>query len=613
MESGKPYVRWWWLSGPFTEPGITSQLRWSKENGFGGVELAWVDPSWLDEPERSAPRPTFLGEEWSQLVAFAKGQAEELGLGCDFTFGSSWPFGGSWLQPSDTAKTFQGFSEQRLRSSWESAPAEQVYVLDHLSAAALQRYSEPLVEALGPALKGLPSALFCDSLEIATEQLWSPALWEEFSSTFGYPLEPYQVLDDHPDVRYDYRKLIGTAIRREFYEPFTELCHRHRAYSRVQCHGAPTDLLAAYAAVDVPESEALLFLPPFSRIAASAAAWAGKNIVSAEAFTCLHGFPGWDDSAEDLWMEEHPGDLKMLADALFANGVNQLVWHGMPYRPEGGSQEFYAAVHVGPDSPFAASLAGLNDYFTRVCRALREGAPYASVGVYLPNEDALMLNRISEHERTPGANYEWEMRHVFQPRELWGFAPVWISLAFLKEATCIEGSIMSRALRLDAIFIDVEWLDREAAAELERLHDAGAKIIWPRRPRQPGRNQSADYQSTLDRMIAGASTLTDIQPLLSSEEHPPYWARVVGGELVLFFAHPEAGNITYPMPHRMSQAAAARNVPITLRWNGHQLPLLLQFGANDGVLIRVSSSGLCVPIELPKAAQFGSYTAGTSE
>ncbi|MBV8834300.1 MAG: hypothetical protein JO108_34315, partial [Acidobacteriaceae bacterium] len=90
--SSKPYVRWWWLSGPFTKGDISAQLEWVQAQGFGGVELAWVRPDWLEEQGDDAVRPALLSPDWSELVRYTKRRADELGLGCDFTFGSSWPF-----------------------------------------------------------------------------------------------------------------------------------------------------------------------------------------------------------------------------------------------------------------------------------------------------------------------------------------------------------------------------------------------------------------------------------------------------------------------------------------------------------------------------------------
>ena len=101
----KPYTRWWWLAGPFRREDIRDQLAWLQSNGFGGVELAWLWPSWMEGAE---PGIEWLGSEWSELVAFTKQEADRLGLGCDFTFGSCWPFGGSAVRPEDAATDVRG-------------------------------------------------------------------------------------------------------------------------------------------------------------------------------------------------------------------------------------------------------------------------------------------------------------------------------------------------------------------------------------------------------------------------------------------------------------------------------------------------------------------------
>jgi hypothetical protein len=75
----QPYTRWWWFSGPISKSAIRRQLRWVPDNGFGGVEVAWVYP--LDE----RPGPKWLDTQWSRLVAHTKQCCEQLGLGGDFT------------------------------------------------------------------------------------------------------------------------------------------------------------------------------------------------------------------------------------------------------------------------------------------------------------------------------------------------------------------------------------------------------------------------------------------------------------------------------------------------------------------------------------------------
>ena len=120
-------------------------------------------------------------------------------------------------------------------------------------------------------------SFFCDSWEVDPLQLGYEGIFVDFKKKYGYDLASYKDdLDHHTDVRFDYRKLLSDKILSSFYEPYGRICHNAGAKARVQCHGAPTDILAAYALSDIPESESLLFDPDFSLIAASAAALTDK-------------------------------------------------------------------------------------------------------------------------------------------------------------------------------------------------------------------------------------------------------------------------------------------------------------------------------------------------
>ena len=561
--SSKPYTRWWWLAGPFRREDIEHQLDWLKANGFGGVELAWLWPSWLDRPGKIPAGPRWLGEEWSELVAFTKRHADKIGLGCDFTFGSSWPFGGSCVGTDDAAQTFKGLSGQRLEGSWEDRSGEPLRVLNHLSRRALENYAAAMIPAFAGALTGSRSALFCDSLELDTEKMWSPELWDRFAERFGYRLEEYKgSLDTHPEVRYDYRKLIAETIVEEFYRAFSDISHRHGAIARVQCHGAPADLLAAYAAVDVPESEALLFEPHFSRIPASAAALSGKPVVSAETFTSIYGFITASFRRPLLyWKREQVADLKLLADAIFAHGVNQIVWHGMPFNPPGGTNEFYASVHVGPDACFAQELPAFNRYLETVSTVLKLGHSYSDLALYLPNEDHWMLGRIPRDQRTPGANHLWEMRHVVIPAETEGFHPLWISYRFLKQATCAGGRMHLGDVSFSTLYVDCEWVDHQSLLEILRLARAGLSVVVKQQPQQPGKVKHVDYRSMVDELldlpnVTDRLSQTGITPLVAGRDLPWFWARVSEYFTYIFFAHPKAVTCVTPW-YTVSRAVAS--------------------------------------------------------
>ncbi|QDU39475.1 hypothetical protein Mal4_38200 [Maioricimonas rarisocia] len=596
--SSKPYVRWWWLAGPCRRVDILQQLAWAKSHGFGGVEVSWVRPVWNPAASRRKPTPEWLSPDWSELIAFTKSTADQLGLGCDFTFGTSWPFGGSCVKPEHRMQTLTGKSDHRIHMSWEGAPGEGLYVLDHLNHEAFEAYAQSLLPAFEQALEGTPSALFCDSFELERDGIWSEHLWNTFRQRFGYSLEPFAFdLHDSPNVRYDYRKLVSEAFIREFLQPFTEMCHRGGAVSRVQCHGALTDLLAAYAAVDVPESEALLFNPPFSRTPASAAALADRPIVSAETFTCIYGFHvNPVPVPHELWRNEQVSDLKLLADALFANGVNQIIWHGMPYQTPSEPGEFYAQTHVGPDCEFVDELPDFNAYLERVSKIMKVGRTYTNLAVWLPLEDRWMAGNIPDEERTPAAVARWEMRDVVPPNELAGFHPIWVSSAFLTSAQCVDGELAIGSRRFAGLLVDCEWLDFDALIELLRLADSGARIVLAGTPEEPGHRKHPEYSQCLSDLKRYPGTVSqfdpsDWTPLVRGDNLPPFWARETDDELFIFFGHPLTQHVKYPMPKGLSDEAAREHRQVTIQYGSHARNVELRFEPGQSLLVRCTRTG----------------------
>jgi hypothetical protein len=591
--AARPGTRWWWFSGPIATEALEAQLDWASDNGFGGVEIAWVYP--LQRRFRNLDNwPRWLSPEWTELVVHAKRYAQHIGLTCDFTFGTLWPFGGSCVPEEDAHRSFDGPTLPHMKHTWEEPfGVEPTHVLDHLSRQALERYAAVMAAALGPALEGGVSALFCDSWEVSTDRMWSEHLWEPFHRQFEYDLRPLtDQIDDDEHLRYDYRRFIAQAVLDEFYRPFAAISHRLNAQSRVQCHGAPTDLLAAYAAVDIPESEALLFNPPFSRIAASAAALANRPVVSCETFTCLYGFPHKHHHCE------RPSDLRLLADAVIAQGVNHIIWHGMPYNPSGGTNAFFATVHVGPDSSFAADIPTLNAYLTRLCTWMRKGRTFSRLAVYLPWEDNLMRDRLPRELRSPAAQFYWEMRHERVPLETERFHPLWVSGAILKEADWDGTRLRAGAAFFEALYVDCQWLDQETLQSILRLASAGLPIVLPTLPRRPGRATGlvgpGKFEAMLDRLVSLPSVVSRLDdlgltPLLQGRDLPNFWARQWDDDMIIFLAHPGTREVVYPMTLGQADMLKPAKRTLTLHSHGRKRTIRLSFPPNRSILLHATS------------------------
>ena len=603
ISSAKPYVRWWWFSGPLILADIRAQLDWVKANNFGGVEIAWMYP--LNNDQLGAP---WLSAAWAEPVLAAAQYAAELGLGCDFTMGSAWPFGGFHVPPPDASQTFAGPSSQRLEKSWETPMGVAGGpILNHLDRGALFRYGRRFGAALDLPARAADlrtPGFFCDSWEVTPSGLWTPGFEEAFQRRFDYNISPFMPkLDAYPDERYDYRRLLAAYVLDEFYAPFTALCHELGGYSRVQCHGSPTDLLAAYALADVPETEAILFDPDFAIFATAAAAHAGKPIVSVEAFTCLYGwepYPGPGPHQE----RELLCDLKLVADGLMANGVNQILWHGMPYNPPGGHQRFYATTHVGPDSAFAPQISAFNTYIETVCMAMRQGQPYTDVAVYLPLEDTWMAGELPLDLQKPSSQYVYELQETKLPRFLKGYQPLWVSASFLKEANHADGRLHCGATQFNWLYVDAAWLDQETVATLLRLARQGLPICLVRPAQEPGRVKHTSFDQTVAELLTLPNVVADWRrsvvhpPLLEGENLPDFWCSVSGDEHTLFFAHPAAQSIRYPMRYGQALDAAASQRRIRLNAGSHSFDLTLAFAPQQSILLRVSSAGVeSLPID----------------
>ncbi|NSW94941.1 MAG: hypothetical protein HPY62_09590, partial [Bacteroidales bacterium] len=258
----KPYTRYWWFASMIKEDDIRYNLNWLKDNGFGGVEIAWVYPLNRFNPQDTTytPRQEWLSPEWTQIVDFAVRYADSIGLGCDLTFGTLWPFGDSYVTADQATRRF-GDPEWRqvITRSWEHPKSG--YVIDHLTPSNYLPYFERLMKAFPKPQTSVRQSYFIDSWEVETEKLWCESFPKDFRTRFGYDITPFMDSIYEPDKNrylYDYMSLLSDKVLK-FYSDFDSTLNSHGILSRGQVSGAPCDLISGYALMDIPEGEAMLF------------------------------------------------------------------------------------------------------------------------------------------------------------------------------------------------------------------------------------------------------------------------------------------------------------------------------------------------------------------
>lgn len=594
-----PYARYWWFASVIQKDDIRWNLDWLKKNGFGGVELAWVYPlNARDKTDSSyTPRQEWLSRDWQDIVAYAITYADRIGLGCDLTFGTLWPFGDSRV-PFDQATQRFGDPEwrQKITRSWEYP--KEGYVVDHLDPGSYTAYFERLLKAFPRLKTKIPQSYFVDSWEVETRGLWTRGMEEEFKRTYGYDITPLMGRIYEPERAgelYDYMSLVSGKVI-EFYRAFDSYLNASGILSRGQCSGAPADIISAYASLDIPDGEALLYEPEYNAIPASAAVLSGKKVVSAETFTCLYGWPA------DYLREEQTADLKLLADALFANGVNHIIWHGKPHNPRGrDTVSFYASVHVGPEGALADEIRRFNRYLETVSRYMKRGKTHADVAVYLPVEDAWRAGEMPVELQFKWAWGFYEMRYVYFPDELAGFRPLWINREFLEKGKVDRGIFRVGDAEFSLLYVDVGTLDYRALKRLVELAGQGLTIIVKRPFKEPGAFRHDDYDEWAWKLEHSSSVVrrmpTEAKPLIQGQNLPPFWCRRDGRTFYLFFAHPRAQGLKFPMEYGQSLMKETIDIPVRVSLAGKAYDLSLRFEPYQSLLYKIED-GRVEPIDI---------------
>lgn len=608
----KPYTRWWWFSQEIDTNDVRNQLIWLKEHEFGGVEIAWIYPMFLDS---ARAHTDFLSEEWAVPVRVAKRVADSLGLGCDYTYGTMWPFSDVELPDGDQTRNYFDSIEIAERPlTWDHP--RMARILNHLDHEAFARYAARMNKGLADAYKGRKSGLFVDSWEVETDYLWTRGFDKTFKAEHGYDITPYiknkTVYDTaNADIYYDYMHTLSGYVMREFYGPFADNAKAMGAFSRAQCGGAPTDLLTAFTMVDIPETEAILYEPSFSKITASAAALGGKDAVTAETFTCAYGWTGLryknGHGHSPHQGKEQIADLKLICDAIFANGTNQIIWHGFPYNKVGDTSNFFYTTCQLSTSELCnlsgTALTEFNRYMSIVSQYMRKGKNYSTMAVYMPLEDSWMERRYPDwvYEQMKWVGGKYEMRYINTPSQLKGMQPLWVNEHFLASATYNNDTLHCGEASFRALYSDVEYMEIGALRSILALAKQGLPVVMAREPKEPGRNKHAEYSDLVAELMALKNVSDDpaatavkqtIKPLIEGDNLPDFWVREEGDTYYVFVANPMTQTIQYPLDYCYAFTDKGSTRDITINHHGRSQQWTLKFKPMESLLLQIDKDGV---------------------
>ena len=650
-----PRTRYWWFGGAVTREELARELKGMKEQGLAGVEIQSVYDA---APQVKSHKPVdYASPEFFDRVAMCIEEAAKLGMKVDFTPGSGWPYAGPWIDkdhagqslesktifsegPGKWMESFQttepviavtmrqnddkpaqvitnwqnGFAlpEGKWKVTWfwaklggvgphkRSNPRDRGPVLDHLSAIAmdfhLHHCVQPVLDRVGKLIGNTFESLFIDSWELG-KPTWTTDFLDQFRQRRGYDLTPYLHMltlsgtGIVAQVQWDYDQTLRDLIVDRCYGELTRWSHQHGLQSRAQAHGSPSDWEDSYGAADIPEFE-MDFKQPAQDV----------SIGAEQAFSAAHVYRCPIVSCESFtWLTEHwratLHDLREQADAIFACGANQLVFHGYSYSPpEAGfpGWSFYASCEIDQSNPFWPYLRALSDYLSRNCLLLRSGRPVADIAVYgtreFPQGAALLSDRVTDRVLCGAARME-------RNRLVAGFGRYRVLI--LDSATVpletmetlrnlVENGLVVSALQLPS---DVATF-KDHDAETRKLSEIVA-TLFPDKPGLSSRNVGkGKVYWTSQSNVASVLHQVGIEPQLQSRDMSGvHWLHRQGADYDLFLLHNASTRAA------VRQEFSFRAVGCLELWNAHS-------GQLEQIPYHVETNRVVATIEIgPKRSQ----------
>jgi hypothetical protein len=114
--------------------------------------------------------------------------------------------------------------------------------------------------------------------------------------------------------------------------------------------------------------------------------------------------------------------------------------------------------------------------------------------------------------------------------------------------------------------------------------------------RPPGRRPRGDYGALLSALLALPNVVRNLDdaglpPLVAGDDVPPFWARRTAGSLYLFFAHPKARELRYPMRYGPSLCRERVTRRIEIDRDGVSSSLDLVFEPYQSLTVRITRTG----------------------
>ncbi|MEI6950537.1 glycosyl hydrolase [Paraflavisolibacter sp. H34] len=487
----------------------------------------------------------------------------------------------SWQAPAGewAILSFWSMPDGELPKSIAARP--KGFVVDHLDSGKLKAGYNYLLGArtgLQPYFGNPLRSVFNDSYEFMPDRHFTANFLSFFRQQRGYDVVPFLapnlkkfynnayiapfvagqpfgfVLGEEDwRLRYDYDLTVSDLLQAQLIRPSNRWLNQKGLLHRTQAYGARMDVIGGSGAADLPEAEQLAGnnSEGFLKLVTSGAHLYNKPLISEEAFV----FRGLAEMTT-------PQKIRLLADKSFAAGINQLIYHGTPYKYQTGeygtegwspfSSPFDPTSNfsstINESWPFWTDIKTVNQYITRCQYTLQAGRPHTDVLIYFPFIDFYPEQvAANPKEILTGGSFtgvEPEVPAGMTPPQLapeqeeaakkW-YAAIWplvnrleahgITWEFVNDAALQQASFRDGKIRINGngyaslVLAHAPYLQLATASKIAGLAKAGARLLVLGAPpaRQPSYLRYKENDARTKGYIQAALSGTGTQQVKSEE------------------------------------------------------------------------------------------------
>ncbi|MDO9376952.1 MAG: glycosyl hydrolase [Ferruginibacter sp.] len=437
---------------------------------------------------------------------------------------------------NDTLQYAFPAGQWKLISFWAIPSGEQTNiaaapkggpVVDHFdSLKVLKLYNHLFGERTGmqPYFGTTMRAVFNDSYEFKANRHYSPGFINYFKQKRGYDITPwlpaimqkgynfveylrpnaspsFSFSPEDWRLRYDYDLTLGDLLGEHFFKTSKTFLECRGLLHRTQAYGLNMDMIAMAGQASIPETESMLGAEANIKVMTSGGHLYNRPIITAESVVFLN-------RAYTIT----PQKIRLAVDKLFAAGVNQVIYHGVPYRytpdklgVEGWnpfSTPFIPGINfssnLGEGNIFWQYQQQINEYVTRTQYALRSGRPHADVLIYYPflnvekmpdNPEEILTKGflegvegrlpVSTKAQTPKNEWAEKVYPLINYLEANGITWEWVNDASIQEATlATDKQVLIRGNRYQALVLaNDSIIHLKTAAQINKLARAGMNFM----------------------------------------------------------------------------------------------------------------------------------------